>query len=262
MPEGPEIRFHREQLQSIVGKSITNIKALSRKRVYIPNKSKIRAVNCKGKLLWIETVNYVVHIHFGLTGWIYIDEEPDYTKYIISLSNGQTIYVDSMRKFTKMRVYKKNTHKRLIENLGIDILTGEFTLDAFEELVCDYNMMISKFLLDQDKLSGIGNYIRNEALYIAKIHPKTITSKLSDKDIKSLYNAIKYVSFSLLIAWLKNNKIKISKDIRKVTPKKIQYPYRFKVYEKERDPSGNKVTLENIAGRKTYYVKSRQKLNK
>ena len=165
-----------------------------------------------------------------------------------------------MRKFTKLQIYKKQAHNRLLNKLGIDILSDDFTFDNFKTIIQNYNMMVSKFLLDQDKISGVGNYIKNEALYIASIHPKKLTGKLTIGEIRKLYNAIKYVSFSLLIAWLKTNKIKITTKIKKLIPKKIQYPYRFKVYEKEKDPYGNNITTENIGGRKSYYVKSRQKL--
>jgi len=264
MPEGPEIRYNRERLLSkghnIIGKEITNIKALSRKRVYIPKPSKIIDVYSKGKLLWIETQDYFVHIHFGLTGWLYLDDEPQYTKYIITLSNDKKIYVDSQRKFTKLRIYNKTSHNRIVNKLGIDILSPEFNLDIFMEKLRSKSTTITAFLLDQSIFSGVGNYIRNEALYMSKIHPKIITSKLDDKDVAKLYKAIRYVAYSGLITWLKDDKIKIPKDIKKMSPKKLQYPYKYRVYGKVKDPYGNKITLEKIGGRKTFYVKSRQKL--
>ena len=264
MPEGPEIRYIRELLNSkIVGKSIVKITAYSNKRVYAPKPNqKIIQVGCKGKLLWIRTISYYIHIHFGITGWLYYNRKPNYTKYIIKLSGNNTIYVDSMRKFTKMKTYTKSTHHRLINKLGIDILTKDFTLETFQELIKKYKTSVSKFLLDQNKLSGVGNYIRNEALYLAKIHPLENTSTLSNKQVRQLYDKIVYVAYSSFLSWL-NGDFKVSKEIRSNMPNKLQIPYKFRVYDKETDSNGNRITFEkNMAGRRTFYVKKIQKLNK
>ena len=50
--------------------------------------------------------------------------------------------------------------------------------------------------------------------------------------------------------------LKIPNNIKKISPKKLQVPYKFKVYSKEKDPYGNKITREKIAGRWAYYVKN------
>lgn len=260
MPEGPEIRYQKELIEPyIINKMLTKITALSKKRVYIPNKSKILDVGNHGKLLWIRTKDYYVHIHFGMTGWTYINNEPEYTKYILDIGKNK-IYIDSMRKFTKINIYKKAAHDAKINKLGIDILKEEFTYDKFHELISTRNIMITKFLLDQDKIAGIGNYQKSDALYLARIHPDAKTGDLNDSQIKKLYTAIKYVAFSSLLTWFKKNKIKVPPDINKIKPKRTKVPYDFIVYDKEEDPDGNKVVKEEIGGRSTFYVKKLQKL--
>lgn len=254
MPEGPELRYLSELLKKeIQNKTLTKITALSKRRVYIPKSSRVLEIGTKGKLLWIRTRDYYIHMHLYLTGWIYL-EEPEYTKYILEFGNTK-IYIDSMRKFTRLKVLKQAAHKRVLDKLGLDILTKEFALDPFTTLIKSRNMAITKFILDQDKICGAGNYIKSEVLYLSRIHPKKKTSQLTDKQIVKLFASIQYVAFSKLVTWLKLSKMKTPADIKKIKPKKLSVPYRFRVYEREKDPQGNRVTTEDIGGRATYYVK-------
>lgn len=260
MPEGPEIRYQREILSPyIINRTITDIKAFSKKKVLIPCNSKVLEVGTKGKLLWIKTKDYFIHIHLGMTGWLYIGKEDKYTKYIITLGN-RKVYFNSVRKFSTLNIYEKKIHLQKLSKLGIDILKKEFTYSRYYNIITNRKMMITTFLLDQDKLSGIGNYQKSDVLYLAKIHPKAKTNDLTNRQIKDLYTAIKYIAYSSILTWLTNNNIKIPTDIKNNMPAKTLSSYDFYVYNKLTDQCGNKITSETIGGRGTYYVKKIQKL--
>lgn len=263
MPEGPEIRFSKEWIKKFVlNKTVDKIKALSKTKVHIPTKSKIIKLGTKGKLLWIQTNSYFIHIHFGMTGWMYTSNNqiPKNVKYIINFTDNTAIYIDSTRKFTKLTICNKKEHDNKINNLGIDILTKNFTFFKFSHLITSRNIMITKFLLDQDKICGVGNYLKSDSLYLAKIHPNAKTGNLTDVQILNLFNAIKYTSVSSLLTWLKSNKLKVPMDIQKIKPTQTTFNYNSLVYDKQKDKYGNKVTNEIIGGRRTYYVKKIQKL--
>jgi formamidopyrimidine-DNA glycosylase len=262
MPEGPEIRYIVEKIKpEIIKKSVVRVTALSKRKVRIPERGKIVDVWSKGKLLVLETKKFYIHIHFGITGWLDF-EEGDYTKYIIHFGiteKSLKLYLDSMRKFSKITVVKPKSHEKKIDKLGIDILTKEFTIEQFMYKLMYSRQTVSSFLLDQSIFCGVGNYIRNEALYLSKIHPEAKTDQLESKQIKLLFKNIKYVSFSMLLTWFKLDKIKVPNDIKQLAPNRVRVPYVYRVYGKDRDLKGNKVTLTTVAGRKTYYVKSLQK---
>lgn len=262
MPEGPEIYTLKEYLKKeITGKRVKKIISKSKTKVRLPKESKIEKVEAKGKLIWIKTKEYYMHIHLMLTGWIYIDEEPENVKYIIEL-NGKKIYISSRRKFTKLEIYNKKKHKEEKEKLGVDILSEEFTKERFRELIKKTRKMISAYLMEQKTFAGLGNYIKNESLYISEIDPEKASKELEEKEIERLYKAIKYVSYSTLIEQLEDYEIKIPKEIKKRRPKKIQIPYRYKIYGREKDDKGREVRMEKIGGRKTYYVEKVQKKEK
>jgi DNA-formamidopyrimidine glycosylase len=259
MPEGPEVRFLREvAVKNTIGKTIKSIISNTKHKVQVPKESKIIDVGSKGKLLWLETNDYYVYIHFGLTGWI-LFEGSKYYKYIIKM-NDLDMYIDDNRHLSKIHIMSdKSKHKKLMAKFGVDILTDDFTYDNFKSVLTSKKALIVAVLLDQENYSGIGNYIKNEALYMSHIDPHRKSNSLTSTETRSLYYNIKFVAYSNLIEMLDTAHIKIPKDINKLKPRKIQNPYKFRVYSNERDPKGNIITVENIGGRTTYYVKSLQK---
>jgi len=74
---------------------------------------------------------------------------------------------------------------------GISILSPEFTLDSFRELIAPHRRkQVRVFLNDQTILSAIGNAYADEILFEARIHPKTFVSRLSVVEIDRLHAAI------------------------------------------------------------------------
>ena len=48
-------------------------------------------------------------------------------------------------------------------------------------------------LLDQANISGIGNWVGDEIMYNAKMHPEQYANTLSDDQIKKLHKSIHYI---------------------------------------------------------------------
>jgi len=191
-----------------------------------------------------------------LSGWLSF-EQPKFYKYLLHFDNFK-LYVESKRKFTTLSIKSEQQHIKIINNLGIDILTSDFTEEEFKNKINKKKMKITSFLLNQHIFSGIGNYIKSESLYLSKINPHKNTKDLTDKQINKLYKSIKYISFSVLHELLIDNKLKIPSDIKKISPTKLQIPYKLRVYGRTTDLLGNKITIEDINGRTTYFVDSIQ----
>jgi formamidopyrimidine-DNA glycosylase len=52
---------------------------------------------------------------------------------------------------------------------------------------------VKALLLDQAMISGIGNWVADETLYQAKLHPEQYSDSFSDSEINKLYESIRYV---------------------------------------------------------------------
>uniref|UniRef100_A0A6C0EBE3 Formamidopyrimidine-DNA glycosylase catalytic domain-containing protein n=1 Tax=viral metagenome TaxID=1070528 RepID=A0A6C0EBE3_9ZZZZ len=259
MPEGAEVRYLAELAKKyMVGHKFEHIVSNTKAVVKLPNPSKVVDVGSKGKIMWIETVDYILFIHYGLTGWLLL-ENSKYPKYVFKFDNFDA-FIDDSRRFSKLHVLKDKTKKvRFLSNLGVDILSKDFTYNYMKNILRKRNANICSVLMEQSLFAGIGNYIKNESLYIAKISPYRRCNELSDKEIIKLYGAIRYVTYSNLAEMMRMIKRKLPVDLRNISPKQISVPYKFKVYGNDYDPLGNKVTIENVNGRATYYVKKIQK---
>jgi formamidopyrimidine-DNA glycosylase len=266
MPEGPEIKYLSEICKKyIVGLDLYHIKSNSKTVVKVPKRSKVIRVETKGKLLILVCDDYYFHIHCGLTGWISF-ENPKYPRYEIEFrthddTKMMTAYMDDSRRFSKLKIVNEKTHNKILDKMGIDVFSDKFTLDFFTEQIKKTNKKIVAFLMEQNKFCGIGNYIKNECLYLSKINPHRTCDDLDEDEIKLLYNKIIFVIYSNTAELLEDNKdLKLDKDfMNKLKTIKLEIPYKFKVYQQDKDPNGHKVIKEEINGRKCFYVKEIQK---
>ena len=266
MPEGPEIKYFGEICKKyIVGLELYNIKSNSNTVVNIPKKSKVLNVITRGKLLIIICADYYFHIHCGLTGSIIFDN-PTYPRYEMEFRTSDntkniTAYMDDSRRFSKLNIFNKKEHDNALNKLGIDIFSDEFTYNFFYSEIKKTNKKIVAFIMEQNIFCGIGNYIKNESLYLAKISPYRTCNELDDNEIKDLYNSILFVTYSNCLELLQQNKeLKIEKKfLQKLKSIKPEIPYKFKVYQQEHDPKKHKIIKIKINGRQCFDVKDIQK---
>ncbi|WP_061248163.1 Fpg/Nei family DNA glycosylase [Leptospira alstonii] len=99
------------------------------------------------------------------------------------------------------------------EEQGIDLLSEEFTEDVFLKLMGKNRRQIRVFLMDQSKLSVLGNAYADEVLFAAKIHPKTSCNLLSSEDKSLLYKSIKEV-LSDSIEYIRNKQAPLDVKVR------------------------------------------------
>ncbi len=111
------------------------------------------------------------------------------------------LYYNDIRQFGWIKIVKTTDVSDLtfFKDLGPEPLNNlpagrqGLTIQQFSNIVKAVKSLIKPLLMDQKKISGIGNIYANEALYLAKIHPKRPAASLSDTEIKKLFNAIETV---------------------------------------------------------------------
>jgi formamidopyrimidine-DNA glycosylase len=260
MPEGPEIKFLSLWLNNqLKGKTLKEIKEIDGDdELKVPKKSKVMEITAKGKQLTIITKDYWVNLHMNISGWIN-EKKQKHAKYKLVFSNNKKIYVIDPRKFSKIIIKKSlEEQEKIYEKIGIDIFSEDFTYQNFSEIIGNCKGNISYLLMNQSKIAGIGNYLRNEALYLSRIHPEKKCNTLTKNDILKLYEKIKMVAFSKLFTHLKDSEIKITKELDEKKPNGLSIPYYFKVYQKENDSEGRKIETKKIGGRTAFIIKSEE----
>jgi formamidopyrimidine-DNA glycosylase len=229
MPELPEVEAARRAVEEhCLGKKI--------KKAIIANDSKvidsvsssdfeasllgktIISAHRKGKNLWLHLDSPPFpSFQFGMSGAIYIkgvavtkykrsavndtDEWPSkYSKFFIELDDGLELSFTDKRRFAKVRLLKDPAAVLPISDLGPDALLEPMTVDEFAESLSKKKIAIKALLLDQSYIAGIGNWIADEVLYQARIHPLQSSASLSKENCATLHKCIKEVGYSLLFS--------------------------------------------------------------
>jgi formamidopyrimidine-DNA glycosylase len=115
---------------------------------------------------------------------------------VFTLSNHKNLVLSDMRKFAKIIIADteslyKNPH---LSHLGPEPLESSTTYEVFiKQLSKKSKGNIKTVLMDQTILSGIGNIYSDEALWLAKIHPKSKPKDIPLDKMKDLYKKVKEV---------------------------------------------------------------------
>lgn len=272
MPEGPEILYWQVLLEKKLALKykFDTINSYTDKPIIVPKdwEGKILGTGCKGKLLWLEVTStnkdkkYYMHIHYGITGWLQFEKPESYIKFEFILKDIKTggqlnLYMEDKRRFSKIVIYDEKQHLKIIAKLGIDIFEKDFTLSNFKTIINNKHTMIAPLVLKQEIFCGIGNYIKNEVMYMTKLKAKIKTSELTEDQIDELYTNILFVSYSNLVEMLKDTKILkyLNKSKFVHMPKKLEVPYQYRIYGREITSDGKKVFKIKVGGRDSYCVR-------
>lgn len=85
-------------------------------------------------------------------------------------------------------------HSPLVENGPDPVVDPEvFTEEYLRDKMKARHVPVKALLLDQAMISGIGNWVADETLYQAKLHPEQYCDDFDDSQIAKLYESIRYV---------------------------------------------------------------------
>ena len=85
-------------------------------------------------------------------------------------------------------------HTPLVENGPDPVVDVDlFTEDYLRGKMRSRRVPIKALLLDQTMVSGIGNWVADETLYQAKMHPEQFCNEFDDSEIANLYKMIRFV---------------------------------------------------------------------
>lgn len=263
MPEGPEVKRIAESLaENISGLYLHSYEILSGryKKKGDPSGFSILAsllplrivgAGCHGKFIFIILEdNSSIWCTLGMTGsW---KRDLDNHSRIKFSTSGQDFYFSDIRNFgtLKFTQHKQDLISKL-ESLGPDMLSEDVDCDNFSKRIkAKKGKTIVEALMDQSVVAGVGNYLKSESLYYAKISPHRTCDSLSDEDLGRLNKVIKKV---IRVSYLSGGAtINSYSDFN---GKIGEYSRRFAVYNQESDPEGRDVLKEKTKDkRSTFWV--------
>jgi formamidopyrimidine-DNA glycosylase len=282
MPELPEVETIRKGLLTKAkGKKIKKVE-IRVPKLFIGDKNKIIGAKIKdvrrvAKILEIVLSNgYSIIIHLKLTGQlVYVAKGEKkigigihfqkaygqllphaHTHVIYTFSDGSHLYFNDLMKFGWHKIVKTSEIKTILgpDKFGPEPLTKDFSEEYLKDIFSRTGRKVKEVLMDQKKISGIGNIYANDSLYWAGILPFRTAKSLSDSEIKKLKAALeKVIKLGLKYGGSSEN------TYVNIEGKKGNYMKMAAVYQQKTDPKGHLVKRQKFGGRSAFWCPICQK---
>jgi DNA-formamidopyrimidine glycosylase len=223
MPEAPEVRTIVDNLQKIIeGRDLVRVQIIGGRFTKTPPRGwedfknalgigplKIEKVGCKGKFIyWEFEEEWSMWCSLAMTGrWTRSKEKHAAIRFMHIMPESEStalkaLYFDDMRHQGSIRFVKgKEFLEKRLSQLGIDMLQMDPDPEVFKALIQKRpDHQITKVLMDQKRIAGVGNYIKADALYLSKISPYRTAGSLTNSELIALRESIRSVmltSYSL-----------------------------------------------------------------
>ncbi len=205
MPELPEVETVVRGLRGpLIGRRILSMWHDWEASIQSPSPAEFKArianqtvkkIGRRGKYILIALDHDVLVIHLKMSGRLYVahaesEHEADRWVHVrFELENGEQLRFSDLRKFG--RVYLTDDVARLLEHLGPEPLSDDFTLAHFRAGMQRRTRAVKALLLAQEFVAGIGNIYADEALFRAGIHPATGVDRLGDRETARLHQTVR-----------------------------------------------------------------------
>ena len=209
MPELPEVEAVARALRKLVqGQTIRRCRVIHSIAVRPPSGrgalraaaemeravkgQRIRAVERRGKYLIVVLQTGALVMHFRLDGQLVWFDSRKITGHIdvaFEMNRGTLGFVDG-RHFGRVQWTSDATEIAGIQTMGIEPLSPEFTAERFREMLRASKRPLKLFLLDQNKIAGIGNIYSSEAMWRARLNPRRLAHGVTAAEARRLHKAI------------------------------------------------------------------------
>lgn len=215
MPELPEAETIVRGLALVLpGRTVRSVEVLRPDVVRGPpdefagavSGQRIRNVGRRGKniVLSLDPVRVVVNL--GMTGRVLTSgaEHPDarstHPAVVFHLEDGGCATYDDVRRFGMLSALGPGAWRRWTRALGPEPLGRAFTAARLGEILAASRAPIRSLLLDQRRIAGVGNIYAVEALWAARIDPRTPARLIDPAAVARLHRALRRVLRSAIAA--------------------------------------------------------------
>ena len=270
MPELPEVELVVKSLDKLVKGRKILVAELLRERLAPFNSvtdfaerlsnSTINFVHRRGKHILFDLDNGQTLItHLRMSGRFMLlpldRENPKYTHAVFYFADEMRLAFQDQRHFGLMKIVETGNllEAKELKKLAPEPFSDEFNRKYFREILQTSKKSLKEFLLDQTKVTGLGNIYASEAMFLARVNPQTPASEVSAKKANVLFEKIREVLAESIAHGSTLN----------VNPENIDgsyygggYTNGWRVYDQEKKPCVKcKTEIKRLkqAGRSTYF---------
>jgi formamidopyrimidine-DNA glycosylase len=222
MPELPEVETIARTLRpQLIGRRILQADVRWARTVAMPSAQKFKEqiqgqkiveVSRRAKFLTIQLTPvrdpqgkaYNLLIHLRMSGDLLVKQgkiKPEkHDRLIFYLTSSpspkgrgesSSLVFNDTRKFG--RVWLTDDMEKVLGRLGPEPLSQSFTSNWLYDALRSRHRQLKPLLLDQTFLAGLGNIYTDEALHMAKLHPRALSDSVTAKQAERLHQAIQTI---------------------------------------------------------------------
>jgi formamidopyrimidine-DNA glycosylase len=208
MPELAEVAYACSLWNRGLGQKVKAVHIHPTSRVFRDEDRDQFLVNLTGKtlkrsethgkqMLFTFSGDYWLGLHLGMTGWLH-SKEVDYSPQkhdalVLSQANQMLVFRDP-RQFGRLRIHQGKHPPDWWTKSPVSMLDEAFTYEILETALNRHTKRpLKALLLDQRYFPGMGNWMADEVLWLANLHPNCRSTMMSAKEQKKLFQQILFV---------------------------------------------------------------------
>ncbi|MFU8847221.1 MAG: Fpg/Nei family DNA glycosylase [Opitutales bacterium] len=209
MPELAEVEYYRKQWSSGMGQAVAAVHLHADKRIFrevetdalmcdLPGQ-KLKRSEAKGKqLCFVFGDEYWLGVHLGMTGRTFVQEAgycPEkHDHLVLEMTSGINLVFRDPRLFGRILYRQSKAAPAWWAELPSEILSEAFTEALMQGfLQRRAKAPIKAVLLMQETFPGIGNWMADEILWRARLHPATRAGEITPAQSTELYRRTREV---------------------------------------------------------------------
>ena len=272
MPEGPEIQLATDAVAAaIAGKPTTAVSfAFDHLKKYEARLTGVvvTAVQARGKAMLTRFANgWNIYSHNQLYGkWMVRNayDFPDTNRQLRLAIHNETksALLYSASDIAVLPDGELDSHP-FLSRLGPDLLDTAVTIPQVAERfnAAEFRRRrLTSLLLDQGFLAGLGNYLRSEVLFVARVHPSLRPVDCTDEQIEALANAAVSLTRQSYQTKGITNDLQLAEKLKAAGHS--YRDYRFWVFDRDGRACyncGTAIIKDSIGARRLYYCPTCQK---
>lgn len=207
MPELAEVAYFSKQWQAGVGQPVLQVEVHPKARVFRGmdttslvdslTGAKLVSFATHGKQMLFRFNRATLGVHLGMTG-VMKTEKPDYEAgkhdHLVLRQKKQTLVFRDPRLFGRILFTEGKQDPDWWTKLPPDLLSKEFSKKALQTFLSRRKgAPLKAILLMQERFPGVGNWMADEILWRAELHPAMPGGKLTPEQTGRLWKEIRYV---------------------------------------------------------------------
>ena len=209
MPELAEVEFFRRQWDCGLNQKIIAVQLHPRKRIFrgtnprdivsrLTGRRFLRSFARGKQMLFEFSGGNWIGIHLGMTGKLRIESaafRPQKHDHFVLYQRGCALVFTDPRQFGRVRFRHGEDEPGWWRSDVPEITSRKFNQEFLDQFLNRHRKApIKAVVLMQNGFSGIGNWMADEILWRARIHPAASSGKLTAKKRESLFRETKFVA--------------------------------------------------------------------